>query len=438
MKFSRQHREGRPDVERPLLKPSTSRRRQWSPRRFGAKRLISRYIIAVLLAVATLVTVTIAHAHSRQTFFLLTDFTSYDETWLSRLSNALPEEPTREIRSNGDIGDRYILKHTLASGAEGATSVFHDNVRDVDLVIKRYNSQHRAMRNTVPAHISTYFGDRVTHWPAELPASLLFGGLQNETADELSRGDQPFGFIPVYDYFLTFANGRDWHWNFAAPLLASGTLKTLARKLQQNASSTLDVVKLDEQYRPAFNGVQSMLNEVHERGFCHDDVKAGNIFIRNESDWILADLGAIREKEHPAHSTWVWRSMNQWQDCQRNDQRRLLKTYMAFLRQASSTVGTVEDFGRRFFFGDEDWAGMYWSFMAGELPTKARQYQQWRGKEPSWWAPARLFWGQDKTRRFAVDRELDGDLQDSWLLWRLRDVVFLGSWRMEDAWSAIA
>jgi serine/threonine protein kinase len=155
-----------------------------------------------------------------------------------------------------------------------------------------------------------------------------------------------------------------------------------------------------------FSHLLQDLHTLHKRGYCHDDVKPQNIFIESPEHWLLGDLGNARNVEHGWHSTNLWRRRNQWSDCQLNDIRRALKSYMFFLRDACDDA---DAFDYVFLHAETEWARLYWTFV--DQPKS--QYQDTMSDQPK--SSAVLSgkqerfsgtWMGDFTRRLIVDKEL--------------------------------
>jgi len=99
--------------------------------------------------------------------------------------------------------------------------------------------------------------------------------------------------------------------------------------------------------------------------------------------WLLGDFGNVREIEHPYHSTHIWtRDSLQHRDCRINDVVRLLRTYISFLRIASSSSSSTStststspsispsasssasakiEFDKVFWTASEPWSKLYWT-----------------------------------------------------------------------------
>ena len=167
------------------------------------------------------------------------------------------------------------------------------------------------------------------------------------------------------DYFILQRNTDEWNWAMVTPYIEGGTLLTLAEATKVHERTQR---KLDKIFRPAFNSLLEKLSELHKAGYCHDDIKPDNVFIANTTHWILGDLGNVRHYDHPWHTTGRWQRENQWPDCKRNDVRRVLKTFMVFLREAGADK---TEFEHSFYARDQAWSRLYWDYM--DTPVSAHQ-----------------------------------------------------------------
>ncbi|KAK3648350.1 hypothetical protein LTR56_007467 [Elasticomyces elasticus] len=274
---------------------------------------------------------------------LPTNFTSlYSPT---NIQISLPERVSRQDDGQG-INDRYVFIKQLGSGCEGSASQYIDLQTGQLVVVKTFKA---ASRNPLPVGILADFADITTTWPAEIEAGLLLS--QTQLVGEAA-------IVPVIDYFtLRHNTSVSWSWAMVTPYTPGGTLVTLASASRQQNRSPQE---LDLTFRPAFERILTDLSMLHAAGYCHDDVKPGNIFVQSPTRWLVGDLGNLRQKSHPWHDTHSWTRRLQWADCELNDVGRAVKTYMSFLRAASADV---DEFDREFLAG-AGWSRNYWEFMA--------------------------------------------------------------------------
>lgn len=195
-------------------------------------------------------------------------------------------------------------------------------------------------------------------WPSEIEAGLALG-------PRTSKGE--YAFVPVHDYFILqdlTSPAQEWSWAIVTELVAGGTLANLADRVRSETPRSADQV--DMIYRTAFNRLLANLRWLHNDGYCHDDVKPANIYIRSPQQWLLGDLGNTRDAEHAWHSTRLWRRNNKESvpTCTENDMRRALKAYMIFLRSASRDQA---QFDWEFRTGTTPWSKLYWDAMDSSL-----------------------------------------------------------------------
>lgn len=211
------------------------------------------------------------------------------------------------------IANRAAWK-VLGEGWEGKVFVYKDSV------IKTFTPGRSPFRNCVP--------NATDKWPTEIPASLSFGGAS-------PRGDANTtynGFLPVKAYFMApNLPGEPAEWHLVTPLMIGGNLQTLSKCLSPSGTpgSYRDI---DALYRPAFNQLLTSMSTIHDAGFCHDNIKPANIFTKVESQWVMGDLGNLREVSHPYHSSRIWRDNGQLEDCRANDVIRVLQSYLKFIQ----------------------------------------------------------------------------------------------------------
>jgi hypothetical protein len=228
------------------------------------------------------------------------------------------------LRPNGEdlqLQDDLIANRAewieLGEGIEGKTFMYKG------AVIKTFTPERSPFRNCAP-------GASGERWPTEIPATLRFGGSHNNSkCTNLTSG----GFLPVMAYFMasTFSPVQT-EWHLITPSLESGSLLTLAKKKYKLNESYREI---DIHYRPAFNRLLRSLGSLHEAEFCHDDVKPGNIFVEDNTSFVLGDLGNLRQVAHPYHTSLLWKKNNQLADCRANDAFRALKSYLTFIRNAA-------------------------------------------------------------------------------------------------------
>lgn len=424
--------------------------------RFRQRRRLTRLIVCAGLTTLFFIGVAIHYNRSWPKEWLPTNFdvlsegagVSVDE-WISRM---LPDEPIRSFNGSG-LDDQYIFSKQLSTGHEGATAIYYDIRREEDVVIKTFTNKYRPLRNFLPTPLLKVFGANIERWPTEVPATLLMGGLEygsywsRSSGASGTSGSKPLhDFLPVYDYFVTRKEQeRHGQWHLVTPLVHNGTLLQLATRIRtahiNSTNIIISVSALHATFQATFNHVLNMLSTLHSHGLCHDDVKPSNIFVIDDEHWVLADLGAVREIQHPLHRSIHWHHLQQWPDCRQNDIRRAIKVYLSLLRDASTEAdGSTRAFDEQFMAGRASWASMYWDYIArltrhehGIQTSRSRLFAATRfvGAEPGRWALARWIWTEQQVRAYIVSQELHTSMVDSWGLWMLRDWLLLGSWRKE-------
>lgn len=201
----------------------------------------------------------------------------------------------RWTENSNAIDQRYVFLKSLASGKEGQANLYIDKQDGSTVVVKTFNV---IARNHLPVAIAHNFVNYTTTWPAEIEASLLLG-----------KDDGDSGYVPVVDYFiLQMPSG--WTWALVTPFIARGTLANLAAD-ENDSEPRRTADELDVSYRPTFEAMLHQLHTLHESGYCHDDIKPDNTFVRHPKHWLLGDLGNVRHINHPWHSTRSWIRQNQ-------------------------------------------------------------------------------------------------------------------------------
>lgn len=283
---------------------------------------------------------------------LPTDF----EALAQRTPDALwtPQQAIRHLNGTG-IGDRYVLMRHLGTGNEGSASLYVEVPTGEVVVVKTFTGPLKNIRNHVPDSLSIEFEDYIDKWPSEIEASLLLQSFNhgNDTA-----------YVSVKDYFILDRGTGQWNWAMVTPFIEGGTLLTLAEATKVHERTPQ---KLDKIFRPAFNSLLDKLGELHEAGYCHDDIKPDNVFIASSTHWLLGDLGNVRHANHPWHATGRWKRENQKPDCKENDVRRMMKTYLSFLREAGASQAAFDDL---FYEEDQAWSRLYGDYI--DAPVSAQ------------------------------------------------------------------
>ena len=246
----------------------------------------------------------------------------------------------------------------LGQGWEGKVFVYKDSV------IKTFTPGWSPFRNCAP--------DATTKWPTEIPASLIFGGVSN-VSNEGDANMTYSGFLPVKAHFMAPTSpGAPAEWHLVTPLLSGGNLQKLARHLHSSERPN-SYREIDTIYRPAFNQLLTSMSTLHEAGYCHDDIKPSNIFVQDESRWVIGDLGNVREVFHPYHSSRIWRDNRQLEDCRANDVIRVLKSYLKFIQ---SSIADDNEFNLAIRGRYEPLSRLFWWALAEARYISAAELHQ--------------------------------------------------------------
>lgn len=324
---------------------------------------------------------------------------------------------------HAEAAPRYKYVRDLGQGREGVVSLYEDVLADGFVVIK---SWFRQGRNPLPDNLLPLFAGKdndisktmtntgreigLRNWPTEIEASLIFGGLHSSNPGwtvmnaSSSGGDdnvigrpygETYGILPAIDYFVGLRKGDSLAltstgreaalrkheqqyrlpWYLVMPL-AGKSLEDLAEEMRRNNTLGQDevdgpsalITDIDKKYRPGFDGALVALGRLHSEGYCHDDMKIDNVFTgkRRNEQFILGDLGNVRQVNHPYHQTVDFTGRNHWKDCRADDVRRLLMSYLYFLREVSirndGMGSTVFDYEFQ-YVRRAPWARLYWRFI---------------------------------------------------------------------------
>ncbi|KAL8917057.1 MAG: hypothetical protein Q9208_008173 [Pyrenodesmia sp. 3 TL-2023] len=303
-----------------------------------------------------------------------TDFSGLSDfsNWPSAAQ--LPRRLVRHLRGSSglDIDDRYLFVRELGSGCEGTVRLYRDTSSGSPVAIKSFQSKYR---NPLPARVTEALeAEDVTYWPTEIPATILLGGstLGRNDSGLISKHEfesSNVDILPALDYFLIRGSTRPLDpliWHLVTPYLGKGTFIDLSKRL---AAENRTFAHLDLSLRPSLHRFLGSLARMHRIGMCHNDVKPDNIFVEDHR-WLLGDMGNVRELRHPYYSTSQWHRDGQWADCQANDVRRALLSYLNLVRRAAADPGA---FDQQFLCRSSLLGELYWRFM--EEPISARELQ---------------------------------------------------------------
>jgi len=293
---------------------------------------------------------------SRQSLAAKYSSTDFNE----EVHRALPRGTHEDARVEDDLIAHRKDWKVLGGGWEGKVYAYNGSV------IKTFTPGRSPFRNCAP-------GDTREKWPTEITASLRFGG--SSLKDNGNNGNNtPFdGFLPVYAYFKAInppSAAREWH--LVTPLLKRGNLVNEAKRLARD-EEPLTHQDVDARYRPVFERFLDTIQRLHEHGYCHDDVKPANIFVKDKTNWVLGDLGNVRHVNHPYHTSRLWKDNQQLEDCRANDLLRALKSYLQFVRSAASNR---DAFDKEFFEMKAPLSRLFWRASAEAPHMSARQLQE--------------------------------------------------------------
>ncbi|KAB8336707.1 hypothetical protein FH972_021017 [Carpinus fangiana] len=375
---------------------------------------------------------TTKNAPTNLTFLFGPEWGSHGPAW----NKYQPENASRYIP---------IDNSSLGSGKEGWARLATDLTSNETVVIKQLRSLPSVERNFVPQtirHALHLPSDIEAKWPTEIPSTLLLSSLSSSIA--ASGGTS---LVPLLGYYHDISPFTDLSsdypsWYLVTPYMSHGNLATFAQYIAKSQHN-LSAVQLDCKYRPHLEALLRTISILQDHLICHDDVKATNIFVSNANSWHLGDFGQLRESSHPYHSSRIWISSLQHPDCRRNDVRRALKSYVSFLRDASSLSPAQQAaFDEELFAGRQPWARLYWTYIKDPtLASEAVQLSQTispeselvepgpRGLDPGW-VPARLILGRQWTLTTAAEWELSCKMADPWDVWGWRRWMFAG-WQKE-------
>jgi serine/threonine protein kinase len=311
-----------------------------------------RYRVAVVFFILALFQQQNLYLTSRQALsekYSATDFDSHNGGLQTR---SWTPDDGHTVFQDELIANRASWK-VLGEGWEGKVFTYEDSV------IKTFTPGRSPFRNCAPD---------ATKWPTEIPASLQFGGTATDDANTTHDG-----FLPVKAHFMASTTpGEPAEWHLVTPLLKSGNLASLARKLSME-EQPMSYEQIDARYRPAFNELLKNMGTLHGAGYCHDDVKPGNVFIQDESHWVIGDLGNVREVEHPYHSSRIWKDNGQLDDCRANDVVRALQSYLKFIQ---SSAVDEEDFNETLYGGQAPLSRLFWWTLADAPDMSAEELGQ--------------------------------------------------------------
>ncbi|KAI5818949.1 hypothetical protein BZA77DRAFT_175119 [Pyronema omphalodes] len=300
----------------------------------------------------------------------------------------------------------YIFLHKLGRGYEGQADIYHHVPSNKTVVIKTFFSMTRDQQ--LPYSVLALLEKNnitISRWPVDLSATLRrYTGSDNTYRFSISETDDEDNEVDTSNTNTTLTTPKDgtihpldiFHvpntppqthpWRMVLPLYP-GSLDSVA---STTAFLNLTTADLDFLYRPHFSAIFRTLGQMHQtteytgslsasdftiNGFCHDDVKLDNIFLKNrQHELLVGDMGQVRSLEHD------WHKSNKW-ECRLIDAHRSWRTYLTLLREGSlgaefsagqemgldkkedqSAWGAQGAFGRDLMEGKVQWAKAYWSW----------------------------------------------------------------------------
>jgi hypothetical protein len=307
---------------------------------------LSRWRISIILFIA-------AFYHQQHLYFASRQSLAAKYSPTQFVVDRNGEQPILNRRDEDDSAfeDELVANRdawtVLGEGWEGKVFAYKGSV------IKTFTPGRSPFRNCAP-------GAEDEKWPTEIAASLRFGGQDTDnghTAHDDGASTTLDGFLPVKTYFKASTPASQTpEWHLVTPLVKDGNLDTLARKvsLERKMKTAREI---DTHYRPVFERLLGNVQYLHEAGYCHDDIKPSNVFIADDSKWLLGDLGNVRHTTHKYHSSRLWIDNGQLEDCRANDAMRTLKSYLQFIRMAANDESYFDE---EFFEGKEPLSRLFW------------------------------------------------------------------------------
>jgi len=248
------------------------------------RRRAVRLSLFIILLFVTLVLVVPAPLDLKKT---ATDFSNAASSsdWSSPL--ILPERIFRSWTgpSKLDIDKRYIFARELGHGREGTVRLYNDTRTGRAVAVKTFHSQPR---NRLPERLIGAIQEvSLITWPAEIPATLIFGNSRLETHDEqlFSKhrlSNHRLDIVPALDYFTISRQGKRWNqseWQLVLPYLgpdlghsSKGTLSDFALYLKKERRTP---GQLDIALRPGLYRVLGTLGLMHAKNLVCTAIQSG-------------------------------------------------------------------------------------------------------------------------------------------------------------------
>ncbi|KAG9196462.1 hypothetical protein G6011_01583 [Alternaria panax] len=300
-----------------------------------------RYRVAVVFLILALLQQQNLYLTSRKALSEKYAATNFDSNSGKGLQAQSWRPDVEQLKLQEELIAKRASWKVLGEGWEGKVFTYKDSV------IKTFTPGRSPFRNCAPDG---------TKWPTEIPASLQFGGFFADDANATH-----VGFLPLKAHFMASTEPNEpAEWHLVTPLLRGGNLASLAQRLSLD-EQPMSYEHVDASFRPAFNKLLESMGILHDAGYCHDDVKPGNVFIQDESHWVMGDLGNVREIEHPYHSSRIWKDNGQLEDCRANDVVRALRSYLKFVQ---CSAADEEDFNAALYKGRTPLSRLFWWTLA--------------------------------------------------------------------------
>ncbi|KAF8544573.1 hypothetical protein BDD12DRAFT_872815 [Trichophaea hybrida] len=261
----------------------------------------------------------------------------------------------------------YVYSHRLGRGFEGQADIYTSRTTDQSVVIKTFFSFTREeyIPKKVAVRLLRDYNITEKRWPVDISATLRRYNAKSPMADDLTVHPIDVFYVPRPEIELGPRERAPLPWRMVLPLYNSGSLDFAQAAL---AYLNLTTTEIDFLYRPRYKTVFEALGRMHTTmelesnatGFCHDDIKIDNLFLRNEAHEIMVgDMGQSRPLSHAYHKKWY--------DCRLVDAHRAWKTYLVLLRGASDRSNGTSEFDEQFMSQTTEWAAAYWNWMEDEL-----------------------------------------------------------------------
>ena len=302
--------------------------------------------------------------HTTRDTYIFYKLSETDGFFFPSLSSQLLSQDHKLVRTmnetSNDFEPDYIYHRQLGRGYEGQADVYTCQRTRKTVIIKTFFSTTRmdsAPREVVD-RLQLEHNITANKWPSDITATLrrYNNGLSAGSGEDLT--------VNAIDAFYVPSNSTDPSrpllWKMVLPLYA-GALDSPTEALSYLNMSTSAI---DFLYRPRYRTVFEGLARMHttrdpalnNSGFCHDDIKLDNLFLRNEQhEIVLGDMGQTRTLDDQFHRGWI--------DCRLVDAHRAWKSYLVLIRDASMRGRGPSEFDAQFATRTTEWAAAYWRWV---------------------------------------------------------------------------